>query len=130
VVVVDDEADVRDYLRGLLEARGFEVLAVETGWRLLGILDAEPPAVILLDVVMGWVNGLDLCRALKRNPRFRDTPVCFISGRSAPADVKAGMDCGAIAYLAKPLDPVEVMRIVDECVARRAASKAPPPAGA
>jgi DNA-binding response OmpR family regulator len=104
VAVVDDDREMRDYLAEALSRAGFEVKLAENGLRLVSTLQVDHPDLILLDVMMSWIDGFELCRALKRNPQFRDIPVVFVSGRSAEADVELGLQCGAIDYFPKPID--------------------------
>ena len=114
VAVVDDDRDVRDYLADSLSSAGFDVKLAENGLRLVSTLQVDHPHLILLDVMMSWIDGFELCRALKRNPQFRDIPVVFISGRSAEADVECGMQCGAVDYFAKPIDSRQLVTRVRE----------------
>ena len=114
VVIVDDDRDTRETLAAILEARGFDVSLAQSGLRLISHLHVDRPDVILLDVMMSWIDGFELCRALKRNPEFTNIPICFISGRSDPADIREGMRCGAAAYFVKPIDTAELLRKVDE----------------
>lgn len=103
IAVVDDEREVREALADFLESEGFEVILAPNGLRLVSALQVDRPDAILLDVVLSWIDGLELCRALKRNAEFRDIPVVLISGRDR-ADVRQSEDAGAIAYFQKPLD--------------------------
>jgi CheY-like chemotaxis protein len=109
IVIVDDDRETRELLKQSLESRGFAVAEAQSGLRLISYLHVDRPDVILLDVVMSWIDGFELCRAIKRNPEFRDIPVCFISGRSDPRDVAEGMACGAAAYFVKPIDTDELL---------------------
>ena len=104
IAVVDDDREVRDWLELTLREAGFDVKLATNGLRLVSTLQVDRPDVILLDVVMSWIDGFELCRALKKNPEFCDIPVVFISGRSEPADIKYGLSCGAVDYFPKPLD--------------------------
>jgi DNA-binding response OmpR family regulator len=65
--------------------------------------------VILLDVAMSWINGFELCRAMKANAIYKDIPVVFISGRSDTIDIERGMSCGAADYFVKPLDTTRLL---------------------
>lgn len=83
VAVVDDDRSVRTWLREVLENEGFAVILAANGLRLVSTLQVDRPDIILLDVVNSWIDGFELCRALKKNPQFCDIPVIFLSGRSA-----------------------------------------------
>jgi DNA-binding response OmpR family regulator len=104
VVIVDDDRATRDQLQQILESSGWRVAQAPSGLRLLSLLEVDRPHVILLDVAMSWINGFELCRAMKANANYRNIPVVFISGRSAPSDIETGMSCGAADYFVKPID--------------------------
>ena len=104
VAVVDDDREVRDYLASVLQRAGYAVALAANGLRLVSALQVDRPDLILLDVNMSWIDGFELCRALKKNPEWARIPVVFVSGRSAPSDVEAGMACGAVDFFAKPID--------------------------
>ncbi len=103
IAVVDDDRDVREALAEYLSIEGFDVIVAPNGLRLVSTLQVDRPDAILLDVVMSWIDGVELCRALKRNPQFRDIPVVLISGHQG-ADLERAEDAGAVAYFRKPLD--------------------------
>ena len=99
-------------LRMRLEGEGFEALVAANGLRLLSSLRIDRPDLILLDVMMSWIDGLELCQALKKNPEFARIPIFIISGRASKSDVERGYHCGCTDYFAKPLDfPYLVLRI-------------------
>jgi DNA-binding response OmpR family regulator len=110
VAVVDDDREVREALEEAFVHAGFEVKLAANGLRLVSALQVDRPDVILLDVMMSWIDGFELCRALKRNREFCDIPVVFISGRTSQVDIDRGLACGAVAYFPKPL---EVGRLID-----------------
>jgi DNA-binding response OmpR family regulator len=104
VIIVDDDRDTREMLTLALELEGFEVAQAANGLRLISAMHVDRPDVILLDVMMSWIDGFELCRAIKKNPTFTDIPVVFISARTSPEDEQTGMEAGAVAYFAKPID--------------------------
>ena len=114
VVIVDDDRETRELLQAALEDKGYQVVLAQSGLRLISYLHVDRPDVILLDVVMSWIDGFELCRALKRNPRFESIPVVFISGRSERAAIDEGLACGAAAYFPKPIDLDELLHKLDE----------------
>ena len=118
VVIVDDDRETRELLAAALEGRGYQVVPAQSGLRLISYLHVDRPDVILLDVMMSWIDGFELCRALKRNPRFDTIPVVFISGRSDQVAVAEGMACGAAAYFVKPIDLDELLGKLDELTGR------------
>jgi len=104
IAVVDDDRDVRETLNDALVAHGHQVFLVPNGLRLMSVLAVERPDVILLDVAMSWIDGIDLCQALKQNRTYADIPVIFLSAHTTPEDLRRGLDAGATAYLSKPFD--------------------------
>jgi DNA-binding response OmpR family regulator len=118
IVIVDDDRETREQLQAALEGRGYQVVPAQSGLRLISYLHVDRPDLILLDVMMSWIDGFELCRALKRNPRFETIPVVFISGRSDEAAIREGLGCGAAAYFPKPLDVDELLAKLDELTGR------------
>lgn len=108
--MVDDDREVREWLDETLTEAGFDVKQAANGLRLVSTLQVDCPDVILLDVVMSWIDGFELCRALKKNPDFCDIPVVFISGKTSRADIDNGLACGAVDYFPKPID---ASRLID-----------------
>jgi len=104
VIIVDDDRETREMLQVLLELEGFEVKLAANGLRLISTLHVDRPDAILLDVMMSWIDGFELCQAIKKNPEFQSLPVIFISGRTSAADRQRGIDLGAADYFTKPID--------------------------
>ncbi|WP_373048125.1 PleD family two-component system response regulator [Vulgatibacter sp.] len=111
VIIVDDDRETREMLTLALELEDFEVAQAANGLRLISILHVDRPDVILLDVMMSWIDGFELCRSIKKNEEFRDIPVIFVSAKKTPEDVREGYEAGAVDYFPKPVD-------VDKLVAR------------
>ena len=95
VTIVDDDRDTRELLSLALESEGFEVTAAANGLRLIASLQLKRPDVILMDVNMSWIDGFELCKAVKKNEQFRDIPVVFVSGRGEPEDRRRGVEAEA-----------------------------------
>ena len=123
VIIVDDDHDLREMLRTRLELEGYEVQVAGNGLRLLSRLKLDRPDLILLDVMMSWLNGLELCQALKKNPEFAEIPVFLISALGSKEDIQRGHDSGCTRYFVKPLDMKELMNEIRE---QAAVAPAPP----
>ena len=82
--------------------------------------------MILLDVMMSWIDGFELCRAIKKNPTFGDIPVIFISARKSAEDERAGLDAGAVDYFPKRLDMDRLVGRIREILGRRSAEVGQP----
>ena len=104
IIIVDDDRETREMLKMALELEGYEVSLAANGLRLISTLHVDRPDLILLDVMMSWIDGFELCRAVKKNEEFRDIPVMFISAKKTSADMRTGMAAGAIDYFVKPID--------------------------
>jgi len=109
VLVVEDDAANRALLTTLLTRSGYEPTAVATGEDALRAALDESPSLVLLDVELPGMNGLDVCRALRADSRTVTLPVILLTGRSSLEDVVAGLDAGADDFLAKPYHQAELM---------------------
>jgi len=103
-IIVDDDRDTREMLAMALELEGYDVTQAANGVKLIASLHVHHPDILLLDVNMSWIDGFELCRAVRRNEQLHQLPVLFVSARKARADVEAGMASGADGYFTKPID--------------------------
>jgi DNA-binding response OmpR family regulator len=120
VIIVDDDRDTREMLTMALDLEGFEVSQAANGLRLISAMHVDRPDVILLDVMMSWIDGFELCRAIKKNETFADIPVVFISARKSMEDEAVGREAGAVDYFAKPLDVDRLIARIREILGARA----------
>jgi DNA-binding response OmpR family regulator len=118
-IIVDDDRDTREMLAMALELEGYEVTQAANGVKLISSLHLHRPDILLLDVNMSWIDGFELCRAVRRNEQFRTLPVLFVSARKARADVEAGLASGADGYFTKPIDLDALVGRMRELVDRR-----------
>src|ERR1700730_10729405 len=109
VLIVEDEEVNRKLLRARLTSRGFLVEEAADGEDALRKAELRSPDVILLDVMMPRVNGLEACRRLKQDPRTQLIPVVLLTALSAPDDRVAGIDAGADDFLSKPFHQAELL---------------------
>src|ERR1700687_6310589 len=123
IIIVDDDDDTREMLKRALELEGYEVAQAANGLRLISTLHVDRPDLILLDVMMSWIDGFELCRAVKKNDEFGDIPVIFISAQKTANHIRTGLAAGAVDYFSKPID-------MERLLSRIAALVGPPePAG-
>jgi DNA-binding response OmpR family regulator len=104
IYVLDDDEATCELLETFCELEGYRVRGFARGIDLLVAAAKAPPNVVLLDVLIGDVDGFRLCRALKNNPPTAHVPVLLMSGLVRPVDYQTAVRMGADAYLAKPLD--------------------------
>jgi DNA-binding response OmpR family regulator len=116
VIIVDDDRETRELLALALQMENFEVSQAANGLRLISTLHVDRPDVILLDVNMSWIDGFELCRAVRKNEDFRQIPVIFISARSSAADVKRGREAGASDYFTKPVEMTTLIARIRELI--------------
>ncbi|MEW6752929.1 MAG: sigma-54 dependent transcriptional regulator [Candidatus Latescibacterota bacterium] len=109
VLLVDDEPANLAVLRHLLEGEGYRVLLAPSGQVALRNAARVLPDLVLLDVMMPDVDGLEVCRRLQEDPCTRDIPVVFLTARDAKEDVIAGFEAGGLDYVTKPLREDEVL---------------------
>ncbi|MBP7654061.1 response regulator [Candidatus Dependentiae bacterium] len=104
IVIADDDSDTLELLKDYLESESYEVFTVFNGIQLFEILKIQKADIILLDIMMNWISGYDLCRALKKSDEFQHIPIIFISARTSEADVELGFNSGADDYIKKPFE--------------------------
>ncbi len=119
VIIVDDDRETREMLTLTLELEGLEVAQAANGLRLISILHVDRPDVILLDVMMSWIDGFELCRSIKKNEEFKDIPVIFVSAKKTPEDVREGLEAGAVDYFPKPVDVEKLVARIHQLLAER-----------
>src|SRR6267142_3160430 len=124
-LIIEDDADIAESVRYNLESAGFKALVASTGEQGLRLaLDPQnPPAVIVLDLMLPDMNGMDLCRRLRRENQTRRVPIIMLTAKTSEADRIAGLDLGADDYIAKPFSVRELMARV-RAVLRRAEDEA------
>lgn len=105
ILVVDDEPDILELVRYNLVQNGYSVTGVLSGEEALIQVRGQLPDLVILDLMLPGVDGLEVCRALKRDARTAAIPILMLSARSEEADVVAGLELGADDYLTKPFSP-------------------------
>jgi CheY-like chemotaxis protein len=118
ILLVDDELAIRTICRVNLEGDGMAVLEAEDGEDALEQVRAGQPSLVLLDVMMPGVDGWQVAEQLATDPSTRSIPVVFLSARAAPEDRQRARELGAVGYLVKPFDPIELAGIVRSILER------------
>jgi DNA-binding response OmpR family regulator len=129
VLVVDDESNIVDLVRGYLEAEGFAVLAAGDGPSALDLIRTAGPDVVVLDVMLPGIDGVEVCRRLRA---FSDAYVLMLTARAEEVDRVVGLSVGADDYVTKPFSPRELVARVKAMLRRPrrgsgAAEPDPPP---
>lgn len=105
VLIIDDEADIRDILAYNLKKEGFSVHTASNGKEGIEIAQAKQPDIVILDVMMPEMDGIEVCDVLRNNPSTKHIRICFLTARSEDYSQIAGLDAGADDYVAKPIKP-------------------------
>jgi phosphoserine phosphatase RsbU/P len=109
VLIVDDARITRRIATDQLERAGFQVASAASGEEGLALVAAEPPDLVLLDITMPGIDGLEACRRLKADPATADIPVIFLSALDEVEQVVTGLEAGASDYISKPFRPAELL---------------------
>ncbi len=124
ILVVDDETDVLDMLVINLRAGGFNVIAVEDGAAALIKARAESPALIVLDLMLPRMSGLEVCKVLKSDIATRHIPIIMLTAKAEEVDKIVGLELGADDYITKPFSPRELILRINRSL-RRGKDKSP-----
>ena len=119
VLVVEDEEDIMEVIRFNLEKEGYEVYQALSGEKALQVIENNLPSLVLLDLMLPGINGLDLCRIFKQNDRTKAIPVIMLTAKSEDADIVAGLEMGAEDYITKPFSPRVLLARVRTVLRRR-----------
>lgn len=118
VLVVDDNKVIRQLIRVNLELEGLEVVTAADGAECLDVVHQVRPDVVTLDVVMPRLDGLRTAARLRADPRTHDLPLAIISA-CTQYEVETGLDVGVDAFLAKPFEPAELVRLVKHLIGKK-----------
>ena len=113
VVLAEDDVDIRDLVQIVLEGLDLTVTAVGNGAEALAECRRVKPRLLLLDITMPIMNGLEVCREVRADPELKDLPVILMTARAQASDVQAGMEAGADTYIIKPFGPIELREHVE-----------------
>lgn len=105
IVIIDDEEDIRDILDYNLTKEGFQVFSAPNGTTGIQICKDEKPALVILDVMMPGMDGVEVCETLRRTPGLEQVLICFLTARGEDYSQIAGLDAGADDYIPKPIKP-------------------------
>jgi DNA-binding response OmpR family regulator len=113
ILVVDDDENILNLEKTILEQRGFEVTGAIGGAEALEVLGKKPFDLVLLDVMMPEVDGFTVCRKIKEDPRLKDLPVIFLTAKGGGEALAEGFESGAVMYINKPFTANKLLTIVN-----------------
>jgi two-component system alkaline phosphatase synthesis response regulator PhoP len=119
ILVVDDEAHIVELATLYLEQEGFRVTSAENGAEALDMIDHQPPAVMVLDLMLPEVDGWEVCRRVRAGRAAPDLPIIMLTARDEDVDKIVGLELGADDYMTKPFNPRELVARV-KAILRRA----------
>jgi pilus assembly protein CpaE len=123
ILIVDDDVDSLKLIGLMLQRHGYEVSAANTGAQALSKAESEIPSLVILDVMMPDMNGLEVCRRLRANAKTNEIPIIMFTAKTLIDDKVKGFEAGADDYLTKPTHPAELASRVKAILARSAAKK-------
>jgi len=117
ILIADDEPNMVLSLEFLMARAGFEVSTASDGQAALDAIDAAPPDLVLLDILMPGKSGLEVCQAVRGNPEWRDIKIVLLTAMARDVDREKGLALGADAYITKPFSTRELVAKVRELLA-------------
>ncbi|OGO73010.1 MAG: hypothetical protein A2Z49_04490 [Chloroflexi bacterium RBG_19FT_COMBO_56_12] len=113
ILVVEDEPDTAEMFAEMIRLKGYQVLKCFGGAQAIDHLTTVKPTVVVLDVMMPDISGLDVLDFIRSNPTLADLPVIVVSARGLNSDIKAGLEAGATVYLTKPVSYMDLIAAVE-----------------
>jgi DNA-binding response OmpR family regulator len=108
ILVVDDEPETLGSIRRVVADAGFTVLTAGSGEQALQLIAEKVPDLVILDVIMPEMTGIEVCKRIRANPYYARLPILFLTARSRPSDIAEGLDAGGDDYVTKPFQVVEL----------------------
>ncbi len=113
VMIIEDEPDVSELFAEMMRLSGLRVIKTYTSTPAMTLIEQERPDIVILDVMMPDVSGLEVLTFMRGLPQLASIPVVVVSAKAAPADIQAGLAAGATAYLTKPVSYSDLKAAVD-----------------
>jgi len=125
IAIIDDEEDIRDILAYNLQKEGFQVFVAENGKKGIELCKNEKPDLILLDVMMPGMDGIEVCENIRNTVGLENTLICFLTARNEDYSQIAGLDAGADDYIAKPIKPRVLISRINALLRRKESAVTP-----
>jgi len=117
VLIIEDEEDAAELFAEMMRVSGFHVEKTSSSTPAISMMTANKPDVVILDIMMPEISGLDILRQMRSDPELSRIPVVVVSAKSMPADIKNGMEAGASTYLTKPVRFLDLKEAVERAIA-------------
>lgn len=128
ILLIEDEANLRELMKFRLEEAGYEVLTADDGLKAVSLARTQKPDAILLDLMLPKLDGYTVCRILKMNETTKEIPIIMITARTASQDQKKGLEMGADAYIPKPADMPTLLAKISEVTRKKTKGEVGPAA--
>ncbi|RLD18899.1 MAG: response regulator [Caldiserica bacterium] len=113
VLVIDDDPQIMIFIKFILEKNNFEVFSADSGMKGLEILQNEDIDIVLLDVMMPGMDGYEVCRKIRENPKTKDKPVLMLTALGMGEDFEKALEVGANWYIVKPFKPQQLIERIN-----------------
>ena len=123
ILVVDDEPDVLELVVFHLKKENYKVAIADTGDKALRMAVEQVPSLLILDLMLPGINGLEICKLLKQTPKTRDIPIIMLTARAGEEDRILGLELGAHDYVTKPFSPRELILRVNNLLLLKASER-------
>lgn len=114
VMIVEDQFFLAEMIRTRLEFLGYGTVFAEHGARALELLQKEPVDLIIMDVMMPVMDGVEATKRIRADKKLKDIPIIFLTARARPEDRQQALDCGASDYIAKPFESSQLTTMVEK----------------
>ncbi|HCR72771.1 MAG TPA: hypothetical protein DIW23_15105 [Anaerolineae bacterium] len=121
VMIIEDETDAAELFGEMMRVNGFRVIKMFSSTPAIPMIAQEKPDVILLDIMMPDISGLEVLRFMQREPELAKIPVIVVSAKSMPSDIKSGLEAGAAIYLTKPVGFQDLKQAVEKVLSNHTA---------
>jgi DNA-binding response OmpR family regulator len=121
VMIIEDEPDAAEMFAEMMRVNGFKVIKMFSSTPAIPMLAQEKPDLLILDIMMPDISGLEVLRFMRREPELAKIPVIVVSAKSMPSDIKTGLEAGASQYLTKPVGFLDLKQAVDSVFSNQSA---------
>ena len=118
VMIIEDEPDAAEMFAEMMRVTGFRVVKMFSSTPAIPLIAQEKPDLIILDVMLPDVSGLEVLRFMRHDPELTGIPVIVVSAKSLPSDIKTGLEAGASMYLTKPVGFLDLKQAVEQVLAQ------------
>lgn len=116
ILLIEDNFLLLENISEILELENYEVISAENGSKAISILENNIPDIVICDVLMPGINGYEVLKKIRSNPITADTPFIFFTAKSEKVDIDEGLEMGADAFLIKPFEVDDLLRLIDTCL--------------